>query len=92
MNDEPAGTAYRLEAGSFASFKRKGWLVKEGTFMHKRRWFVLSPDDGMLFFGKSPTAERALGALRLTVGRPTTPEEVDQAVVEIVDAVKALKD
>lgn len=37
-------------------------------------------------------AERALGALRLTVGRPTTPEEVDQAVVEIVDAVKALKD
>jgi cysteine desulfurase len=34
-------------------------------------------------------AERALGALRLTVGRPTTPEEVDQAVVEIADAVRA---
>ncbi len=34
-------------------------------------------------------AERALGALRLTLGRPTTPEEVDQAVVEIADAVRA---
>jgi cysteine desulfurase len=34
-------------------------------------------------------AERALGALRLPVGRPTTPEEVDQAVVEIADAVRA---
>ena len=34
-------------------------------------------------------AERALGALRLTVGRPTTPEEVDQAVVEIAEAVRA---
>lgn len=35
------------------------------------------------------TEERALSALRLTVGRPTTPEEVDLAVVEISDAVRA---
>jgi cysteine desulfurase len=34
-------------------------------------------------------AERALAALRLTVGRPTTIEEVDQAMAEIADAVRA---
>jgi cysteine desulfurase len=34
-------------------------------------------------------AERALQALRLTVGRPTTAEEVDRAVAEIDDAARA---
>ena len=34
--------------------------------------------------------ERALGALRLTVGRPTTAEEIDEAVEQIADVAQGM--
>ena len=46
------------------------------------------PSEVLLAMGLSPA--RALGALRLTLGRQTTAEEVEQAGAALVAAVRAV--
>lgn len=61
-----------------------GIATSSGAACHEG---VDKPSEVLVSMGIPP--ERALGALRLTVGRPTTPEEIDQAIEQIADAVDA---
>jgi cysteine desulfurase len=50
---------------------------------------VDKPSRVLLAMGMSE--ERALGALRLAVGRPTTPEEIDAAVEQIAEVAEGMQ-